>query len=368
MSSRLSTDRWEKATDRKPDLPYPERARTRSPLGRDRERERDRDRQGRAADRDSRPPGRTSISPEVRFKGAHRASRDAHDASAPGSKSPSSEHQPSSPPSSNWWEQSTYNTPKEGKPSTKKSPGAEHEGRGAAANARGPRGRDGPSDTQARTGPSTRDRRGSDRNLSRDRQHSQQSNHSSSSGGRQGKDKTPWWEQATYGPSASAKEEKKKDEPESVPWWEQATYGAKKTTTTTTSSPAGNGSPKEKTRLRDSRAGEKASTLQSIGLLSRGGETSASAPSVKDRKVQEDILSELQQKISRLDKEFGPPAVGTTTKSPAQVSQLEGIVEAFRKLREGLFATEAKDTFAARVINSMSNQSYAVYELATFPS
>ncbi|KAG0267677.1 hypothetical protein DFQ27_008457 [Actinomortierella ambigua] len=380
VSSRISADRWEKAADMEPDLPYPERARTRSPRGRDRERERDR--QSSTADRDPRPPGRSSHSPEVRFKGAHKAGRDSHDspvaaaaavaATVPVSdrekdkrEQKSSSHslerqqQPSSSLSSDKWEQPAHAAPKkpaiheESKPIPKKSSGAEREGRGGSTNSRGSRGRDVPADAQTRTGPSARGRGGSDRNHNNNNNNNGDRQNSQQQSGRQGKDKTPWWEDATYkaSPPASAptKEKKKKDDPASVPWWEQATYAAKPNATTTSSASASNGSSKEMTTLQGSPGRDKKSTLESIGLLSRDGETSASAPSVKDRKVQEVLLNELEEKVTRLDNTFGPPVVGTTTKSPAQVSQLEGIVEAFRKLREGLFATEAKDAFAARV-------------------
>ncbi|KAF9383362.1 hypothetical protein CPB97_006530 [Podila verticillata] len=194
----------------------------------------------------------------------------------------------------------------------------------------------------------------------------------------------PWWEQSTYSKKPEPKVEPKEPKPEpkkevkkevkkdtnkdtkapeaqgDVPWWEQSTYKLqpKAASTSTaevtaklgkvdlnTSSTPGNVMERRKA------LGQKApvSGVEALTLVSRGGEDSGSSRSIKDREVQEQVFAEIKDMITSYEKKYGTNKLQPIPLRSRQADEIEKVVESFRKLREGLFATEAKDQFACQV-------------------
>ncbi|KAI8345655.1 hypothetical protein B0O80DRAFT_472489 [Mortierella sp. GBAus27b] len=97
--------------------------------------------------------------------------------------------------------------------------------------------------------------------------------------------------------------------------------------------------------------GEKAlgSGVESMTLVSRGDEDTGSSHSLKARSVQEQVFSEIKAMVSRFEAKYGDDKLQPIPPRSQQSEDMDKIVESFRKLREGLFATEARDMFAAEV-------------------
>ncbi|KAF9414353.1 hypothetical protein BGZ94_000421 [Podila epigama] len=199
----------------------------------------------------------------------------------------------------------------------------------------------------------------------------------------------PWWEQSTYAKKSTkeiSKESSKESSGESsketskatettagsqeLPWWEQATYKIqpKKTaeptppaSTTEVTSKMNNVSlnPTTPSRQRtetDIMAKRKAldqmkaaSGVEALTLVSRGGEDSGASLSIKDREVQEQVFSEIKTMIAEYENKYGSNKLRPIPPRTRQADEIDKIVESFRKLREGLFATESKDLFACQV-------------------
>ncbi|KAF9548811.1 hypothetical protein EC957_005484 [Mortierella hygrophila] len=172
---------------------------------------------------------------------------------------------------------------------------------------------------------------------------------------------------STSAPAPEPKEEK--------PWWEQSTYGAKpKTTATSTndtpSSPAmksttqtGGGQSVADTMARRKALGEKTLTsgVEALTLVSRGDDDSTgSSHSIKNRSVQERVFAEIKAMIARYEDKYGTNKMKPIPPRSPQSEEMDTILESFRKLREGLFATEARDLFSVDVYEgSVLNSLYA---------
>ncbi|KAK3811317.1 MAG: hypothetical protein J3Q66DRAFT_60794 [Benniella sp.] len=74
-----------------------------------------------------------------------------------------------------------------------------------------------------------------------------------------------------------------------------------------------------------------------------------SSNSLKARSVQEQVFTEIKTMISIYEERYGTDKLQTIPQRSRQFEQIDKIVESFRKLREGLFATEARDMFAVEV-------------------
>ncbi|KAG0033105.1 hypothetical protein BGZ81_009320 [Podila clonocystis] len=198
----------------------------------------------------------------------------------------------------------------------------------------------------------------------------------------------PWWEQSTYiakkpepvkvepkaepkpEPKKEVKKEVKKDTkdtkaPEAqaeVPWWEQSTYKLQPKTVTPTSTAEvtaklgkvdlnSSSTPENDVMERRKALAQKTpvSGVEALTLVSRGGEDSGSSRSIKDREVQEQVFAEIKDMITAYEKKYGTNKLQPILSRSRQADEIERVVESFRKLREGLFATEAKDKFACQV-------------------
>ncbi|KAF9566659.1 hypothetical protein EC968_003607 [Mortierella alpina] len=202
----------------------------------------------------------------------------------------------------------------------------------------------------------------------------------------------PWWEQSTYGAGSKAKKEettagpdkgaanevesskkapsaketakspvKSKDNSKStteaadaaaeVPWWEQSTYKAKPKTATGEAAPQqASESTKSETMARREALGKKTLTtgIEDLTLVSRGGDDSGSSHSLKSRSVQERVFSEIKAMISKYEDQYGKDKLVSIPARTRQSDDMDRILESFRKLREGLFATQTCDDFAVQ--------------------
>ncbi|KAG0339135.1 hypothetical protein BG000_002772 [Podila horticola] len=204
----------------------------------------------------------------------------------------------------------------------------------------------------------------------------------------------PWWEQSTYSakkpepvkvepkaepkpepksePKKEAKKEAKKETnkdakaPEAqadVPWWEQSTYKLQPKTGAASTSAAdvtaklskvdlnSPSTPANDVMERRKALAQKTpiSGVEALTLVSRGGEHSGSSRSIKDREVQEQVFAEIKDMITEYEKKYGTNKLQPILSRSRQTDEIEKVVESFRKLREGLFATEAMDQFACQV-------------------
>ncbi|KAG0358474.1 hypothetical protein BG005_002316 [Podila minutissima] len=192
-----------------------------------------------------------------------------------------------------------------------------------------------------------------------------------------------WWEQSTYNakkpepvtvepiaePKPEPKKEAKKDTKNTkapahadVPWWEQSTYKLQPKTVASTStaevtdklgevnlnssSTPGNDVMERRKALVQKTA---VSGVAALTLVSRGGEDCGSSRSIKDREVQEQVFAEIKDMITAYEKKYGTNKLLPIPSRSRQADGIEKVVESFRKLREGLFATEANDQFACQV-------------------
>ncbi|KAG0089150.1 hypothetical protein BGZ93_004750 [Podila epicladia] len=197
----------------------------------------------------------------------------------------------------------------------------------------------------------------------------------------------PWWEQSTYSvkkpepvkvepkaepkpePKKEAKKEAKKDTKDTkapvqadVPWWEQSTYKLQPKTIASTSTAEvtnqlskvdlnSSSTPGNDVMERRKALGQKTavSGVEALTLVSRGGEDSGSSRSIKDREVQEQVFAEIKDMIAAYEKKNGTNKLLPIPSRSRQADEIEKVVESFRKLREGIFATETKDRFACQV-------------------
>ncbi|KAF8947040.1 hypothetical protein BGZ47_010478 [Haplosporangium gracile] len=170
-------------------------------------------------------------------------------------------------------------------------------------------------------------------------------------------------------PSLAAPESK-----EEKPWWEQSTYGIKSKTTTTTNDQAsttmkstsqagGRGQSAADTMARRKALGEKTLTsgVEALTLVSRGDDDSTgSSHSIKNRGMQDRVFAEIKAMISRYEDRYGTNKMKPISPRTRQSEEMDTILESFRKLREGLFATEARDLFSVKVYEeSVLNSLYA---------
>ncbi|KAG0290597.1 hypothetical protein BGZ96_005938 [Linnemannia gamsii] len=158
------------------------------------------------------------------------------------------------------------------------------------------------------------------------------------------------------------------------PWWEQSTYNVKpKTTTTTTTTDtattmktttqAGGGQTTADTMARRKALSETklASGVEALTLVSRGDDDSTgSSHSIKNRSVQELIFAEIKAMIVSYEDKYGSNKMRPIPPRSRQSEEMDTILESFRKLREGLFATQARDLFSVEVYEqSVLNSLYA---------
>ncbi|KAG0042213.1 hypothetical protein BGZ83_000754 [Gryganskiella cystojenkinii] len=183
-----------------------------------------------------------------------------------------------------------------------------------------------------------------------------------------------------------------------VPWWEQSTYKAKpkgQNSSTTTPSVSGLTAQLAKADLNNSKdepvlflaanrqksaaasssdltvdadtlarrkaLGQKSSGsgVERMTLVSRG-DNSGSSHSLKARHVQEQVFEEIKIMIEQYEEQYGVDKLKPITAKTRQSEEMDTILESFRKLREGLFATETKDAFAVEVYEeSVLNSLYA---------
>ncbi|KAF9949930.1 hypothetical protein BGZ65_006970, partial [Modicella reniformis] len=142
-----------------------------------------------------------------------------------------------------------------------------------------------------------------------------------------------------------------KDEESEVPWWEQSTYGCKIRTEEPKSEPKPD---------KDSTSRPESLTKETHKDSTPDGTATLSSHSLKARSVQEQVFSEIKAMISRFEARYGTDKLLPITPRSRQSDEMDKILESFRKLREGLFATEAKDTFAVKVYeHSVLNSLYA---------
>ncbi|KAF9942914.1 hypothetical protein BGZ67_009372 [Mortierella alpina] len=180
----------------------------------------------------------------------------------------------------------------------------------------------------------------------------------------------PWWEQSTYGAGSKAKKDdstagsgkgatsegnlskavpsaketakvpvKPKDTPTSateatdaageVPWWEQSTYKAKPKTVAGEAASQQASAPtksESETIARREALGKKTLTsgIEDLTLVSRGGDDSG------------------------YEDQYGRDKLVTIPARTRQSDEMDRILENFRKLREGLFATQTCDDFAVQ--------------------
>ncbi|KAF9991293.1 hypothetical protein BGZ75_000046 [Mortierella antarctica] len=204
----------------------------------------------------------------------------------------------------------------------------------------------------------------------------------------------PWWEQSTYGAGSKAKKDdstagsgkgassegnlskavpsaketakvpvKPKDTPTSateatdaageVPWWEQSTYKAKPKTVAGEAASQQASAPtksESETIARREALGKKTLTsgIEDLTLVSRGGDDSGSSHSLKSRSVQERVFSEIKAMIYRYEDQYGRDKLVPIPARTRQSDEMDRILESFRKLREGLFATQTCDDFAVQ--------------------
>ncbi|KAF9143121.1 hypothetical protein BG015_000531 [Linnemannia schmuckeri] len=166
---------------------------------------------------------------------------------------------------------------------------------------------------------------------------------------------------STPAPAASEPNEEK-------PWWEQSTYGVKSKTTTatnnsttmkSTSQGGGAGQSAADTMARRKALGEKTLTsgVEALTLVSRGDDDSTG---IKNRSVQDRVFAEIKAMIARYEDRYGTDKMKPIPPRTRQSEEMDTILESFRKLREGLFATEARDLFSVEVYEeSVLNSLYA---------
>ncbi|KAG0251105.1 hypothetical protein BG011_007830 [Mortierella polycephala] len=88
------------------------------------------------------------------------------------------------------------------------------------------------------------------------------------------------------------------------------------------------------------------SGVEGLTLVSRGGDDSGSSHSLKTRSVQEQVFAEIRAMIATYEERYGAENVDPIPARTRQADVMDRIMESFRKLREGLFASEARDSFA----------------------
>ncbi|GJJ72644.1 hypothetical protein EMPS_05002 [Entomortierella parvispora] len=207
----------------------------------------------------------------------------------------------------------------------------------------------------------------------------------------------PSSKQETSAQKVSAKE----SEPQEVPWWEQSTYKAKpKSQDSSAASVSGLTTQLAKANLNkddepvlflaanrqksaasasgDDARGDLAvdadtlsrrmaldqkstgSGVEALTLLSRGGDDSGSSNSLKARHVQEKVFAEIKTMIKEYEQWNGVDKLVPIQPKSRQAEKMDVILESFRKLREGLFASESKDAFTVEVYEqSVLNSLYA---------
>ncbi|KAG0205773.1 hypothetical protein BGX28_002696 [Mortierella sp. GBA30] len=301
-----SNDRWEKAAVVEPDLPYPERAHQQPSSG------------SKGHGRDSRPKSRGHVEPAPaailpvvektpsprgnRGKGKDQHKRKSKDQSVlVGDEE--NEQEKESTSEVPWWEQSTYGA------KSKKDEAMTDSGKASAS--------------KNKTGLST----------------TKQSAKQATTVSAKSRD--------TQKTSTEATEE--------VPWWEQSTYKVKpKVSSGESVAPqAGATTPAKVSTSTDSKAhrealGQKSliAGVENLALVSRGGDDSRSSHSLKSRSVQERVYSEIKAMISKYEQQHGEDKLVQVPARTRQSEELDTILASFRKLREGLYATETRDTFA----------------------
>ncbi|KAI1318676.1 hypothetical protein EDD11_005969 [Mortierella claussenii] len=198
----------------------------------------------------------------------------------------------------------------------------------------------------------------------------------------------PWWEQSTYGKkkeeskpkpvtehvkettkvnnatttsssksSSTKSQENGKETPkatteaaEDVPWWELSTYKVKPKTVATVKGADGSGTDEEVMVRRKALSQQvPIAGVEALTLVSRGGDDLGSSHSIKTRSVQERVFSEIKAMTSQYDKKYGTNKLEPIPSRTQQSEAMDKILDSFRKLREGLFATEARDAFAVEV-------------------
>ncbi|KAG0262806.1 hypothetical protein BGZ95_003952 [Linnemannia exigua] len=97
--------------------------------------------------------------------------------------------------------------------------------------------------------------------------------------------------------------------------------------------------------------GEKTLTsgVEALTLVSRGDDSTGSSHSIKNRSVQERVFTEIKAMIARYEDKYGTNKMDPIPPRTRQSEDMDVILESFRKLREGLFATEARDLFSVEV-------------------
>lgn len=68
--------------------------------------------------------------------------------------------------------------------------------------------------------------------------------------------------------------------------------------------------------------------------------------------VSESLTSKYFDQITEYEKKYGTDKLQPIPSRSRQADEIEKVVESFRKLREGLFATEAMDQFACQGITN----------------
>ncbi|KAF9909976.1 hypothetical protein EC991_007595 [Linnemannia zychae] len=163
--------------------------------------------------------------------------------------------------------------------------------------------------------------------------------------------------------ASSAKSAPAPEHKEEKPWWEQSTYGVKPktaastkndnstTTSTTVKSTTSQGQSAAETMARRKALGEKTLTsgVEALALVSRGDDSRGPSYSIKNRSVQERIFEEIKDMIAKYEDKYGTNKLQPIPPRTRQSEQMDVILESFRKLREGLFATEARDLFSVEV-------------------